>query len=445
MATRGTFCDGLQRRDFLRVGSAGLFGGMWPLSSLLASAPNGVAGGAESEKSLILVFLRGGLSHIDTWDLKPEAPSEFRGEFKPISTNVPGTQISEFMPRTSQHMDKIALLRSFTHLDSTHVSGDHYVLTGYRTIGGFAGGLSFNNQFPSHGSILSKWHGPRGSVPPYVCVPDPHPSCGAAYLGPTAAPFSVNADPNEPGFTVRDVAPPLDVDPRRLEARQEILARLDRFQKGAEARANRGAESASVFRRKAFELMTSSTSKHAFDIQQEPEGLRDEYGRNTLGQSCLMARRLVEAGVRCVTVHHVDWDTHEDNFVHLQRDLLPLLDASLSTLFRDLADRGLLDTTLVVVASEMGRTPRINDKAGGDHWSQAYTIAMGGGGIRGGVVVGKTDERAEKPAEDPHGPEDLAATIHHLMGVDPNAEFHTPEGRPVKIVNDGRVIRGLLS
>ena len=199
-----------------------------------------------------------------------------------------------------------------------------------------------------------------------------------------------------------------------------------------------------AFRQKAFDLMTSSAAKAAFDIHAEPDALRDEYGRNSLGQACLMARRLVEAGVRCVTIDHSNWDTHSDNFGTLKNSHLPALDAAMATLFRDLADRGLLEQTLVVVSGEFGRTPRINKDAGRDHWGPAFTVALGGGGIRGGVVIGRTDARAEKPGDDPHGPEDLAATIYRCLGIDPDDEFLTPEGRPVKIVNNGRVIQGLV-
>jgi uncharacterized protein (DUF1501 family) len=190
--------------------------------------------------------------------------------------------------------------------------------------------------------------------------------------------------------------------------------------------------------------MTSSSAKAAFDIHAEPDALRDEYGRNSLGQGCLMARRLVEAGVRCVTIDHSNWDTHADNFGTLKTSLLPALDAAMAALFRDLADRGQLDRTLVVVSGEFGRTPRINKDAGRDHWGPAFTVALGGGGIKGGVVVGRTDARAEKPAEDPHGPEDLAATIHRCLGINPDDEFLTPEGRPVKIVNNGHPIQELI-
>ena len=271
-----------------------------------------------------------------------------------------------------------------------------------------------------------------------------HPSCGASYLGATCAPFSINADPNDPGFTVRDIVPPLDLDPSRFGSRRALLAQVDRFQRGAESRANTKAKTVSVFRQKAFDLMTSPATKKAFDIHSEDDKLRDEYGRNSLGQSCLMARRLVETGVRCVTIHHVDWDTHDNNFVTLKRDLLPHLDGAMATLLRDLSDRGLLKKTIVMVTGEFGRTPRINKNAGRDHWGPGFTVAIGGGGIQGGRVVGNSNERAEKPAGNPYRPEDLAATLHHLLGINPNEVFYTADNRPVRIVNDGRVIEELI-
>ena len=238
-------------------------------------------------------------------------------------------------------------------------------------------------------------------MPPYVCLPKMHPSAGSAYLGAGAAPFVIDADPNAPEFRrARHGAAVPPSPPTACDRRKNLLAEVDRFQKSAEAAGQCGRRGrSSAFQQKAFDLMTSPEAKKAFDIQAEPEKLRDEYGRNSLGQSCLMARRLVEAGVRCVTIDHSNWDTHDNNFTTLKSDLLPALDAAMSTLFRDLADRGLLERTLVLVTGEFGRTPRINKNAGRDHWGPAFTVALGGGGIQGGRVVGKTDARAEKPAE----------------------------------------------
>jgi len=432
------FCDGIARRDFIRMGAAGLFG--LSLPRLLQAEPAAAA----KDTSLIFVFLHGGLSTIDTFDLKPDAPAEFRGEFKPIASNVPGISVGELIPRVSQQMDKFSLIRSFRHHNSDHGPADHYILTGYFPQAGFNPGLKPNNQRPAHGSIIAKTLGPRGSVPPYVCLPKMHPSTGPAYLGASAAPFVIDADPNAPDFAVPDIVPPPSLDAARLDARKALLAGIDRFQQGAEARANAAAQEVSVFQRKAFELMTSPVAKKAFDITEEPEKLRDEYGRNSLGQSCLMARRLVSAGVRCVTIDHSNWDTHDNNFATLKGSLLPAFDAAMATLFRDLADRGMLEKTLVVVTGEFGRTPRINKNAGRDHWGPAFTVAIGGGGVKGGRIVGASDARAEKPASDPHNPENLAATIYRQLGIDPEAEFLTPEGRPIKVVNNGKVIDELL-
>lgn len=445
MVFRQTFCDGIVRRDFLRLGTAGIFGLGLTLPEILARQSLAAERGrAPSDTSLIFLFLRGGLSTIDTLDLKPDAPAEFRGEFKPIATNVPGIQIGEHLPKLAQVMDKLSLIRSFRHHNSDHGPADHYMLTGYFPQAGFNAGLSPNNQKPAHGAILARKLGPRGSVPPYVCLPKMHPSAGSAYLGASAAPFVINADPNAPDFAVPDVVPPPALEARRLDSRKKLLAQMDRFHQAAEQKANSSAQTVSVFQQKAFDLMTSPEAKKAFDIHAEKDKLRDTYGRNTLGQSCLMARRLVEAGVRCVTIDHSNWDTHNDNFATLKRQLLPWLDAGLTMLLRDLSERGLLETTLVLVTGEFGRTPRINANAGRDHWGPAFTVMAAGGGIKGGRVVGKSDARAERPAADPHGPEDLSATLCHLMGIDPKEEFLTPEGRPVAIVNNGRVIEALL-
>ncbi len=445
MARNNRFCDGIRRRDFLRLGTAGLFGMGLTLPGLLELQARAEARGqGPRDVSLIFLFLHGGLSTIDTFDLKPEAPAEFRGDFRPVATNVPGIQICEHMPRTARQMDKFALIRSFRHHNSDHGAADHYMLTGYFPQAGFNPGLNPNNQRPAHGAVIARKLGPRGGVPPYVCLPKAHPSTGPAYLGSTVAPFVIDADPNAPNFSVPDIVPPPALPADRLERRRDLLRQVDRYQQAVETQANRHARAVTDFQREAFNLMTSPAARRAFDIQAESERVREEYGRNSLGQSCLMARRLVEAGVRCVTIDHSNWDTHDNNFLTLRRELLPALDGGLAALFRDLADRGLLSTTLVVVSGEFGRTPRINRNAGRDHWGPAFTVALGGGGIKGGRVIGRSDPRAERPAADPHGPENLAATIYHLLGIDPAEEFYTADGRPVQIVSGGRVIRELL-
>jgi Protein of unknown function (DUF1501) len=438
-------CDGISRRDLLQAG----FGGACAATGLLGLSPYSgtqllAANAIKKDISLIILFTRGGLSTIDTLDMKPEAPAEFRGEFKPIDTKVPGIQVCEHLPGFVKVANKFSLIRSMTHTNSNHGQADHYMLTGYHPSPSFKGNLKPNNERPCHGSIISKMLGPKGSVPPYVALPMMHPSGGSAYLGPSSAPFIVNADPNAPDFSVPDLVPPLSIDASRLNRRQELLKQMDRFIKSNEIAANRKAKSMNTFQSKAFDLITSKETRKAFDLFQEPDKLRDEYGRHSLGQMCLMGRRLVEAGVRCVTLMHNDWDTHFNNFHVLKNDLLPHLNTGLPALLRDLDDRGLLKTTMVISMGEFGRTPRINKMAGRDHWGSTNTILIAGGGIKGGQIVGKTDSKGERPEGESHGPEDLAATIYHCLGINPNHNFLTPEGRPIPIVNDGRLISELI-
>ncbi|MSU76595.1 MAG: DUF1501 domain-containing protein [Gemmataceae bacterium] len=443
--TANRLCNGINRRDFIHMGAAGAFGLGLNLPTILQAQERARANGHETrDVSLIFLFLHGGLSTIDTWDMKPNAPAEFRGEFNPIATNVPGIQVCEHLPLSARQQDKFSLIRSFRHHNSDHGASDHYIFTGYFPQAGFNPSMSPNNQKPALGSVIARKLGPRAGVPPYVCLPRIHPSGGPAYLGSSVAPFVIDADPNAPNFTVPDIVPPPALATSRLESRRELLRQLDRYQESAERDANRHARAVSDYQRDAFNLMVSPEARRAFDLQAESPRLRDEYGRNTLGQSCLMARRLVEAGVRCVTIDHSNWDTHDNNFATLRRELLPHLDSGIAALFRDLADRGMLERTLVCITGEFGRTPRINPNAGRDHWGPSFTVALGGGGIRGGRAIGASDARAERPAGNPHGPENMAATIYHLMGIDIADEFLTPEGRPVAIVNGGRIMRELL-
>ncbi|VTS00845.1 hypothetical protein : Uncharacterized protein OS=Singulisphaera acidiphila (strain ATCC BAA-1392 / DSM 18658 / VKM B-2454 / MOB10) GN=Sinac_3304 PE=4 SV=1: DUF1501 [Gemmata massiliana] len=436
-----TFCDGFSRRDALRVGTASLFGSALGLPQLLRASDTAKA---KKDVSLIFIFLHGGQSHIDTFDLKPDAPAEFRGDFSPAKTKIPGLQICDLLPKVAGQIDKFSLVRSFRHHNSDHGPADHYILTGYFPTAGFNPSLSPNNQRPCVGSVVSKKLGPKGSVPAYVVLPKVHPSGGAAYLGANHAPFVIDADPSAPNFSVPDLVPPPAIASNRLDDRKKLLETVDRFHKSAEVKANPAAGALTAFRDKAFDLMTSRQAKEAFNIHAEADKLRDEYGRHSLGQSCLMGRRLVEAGVRCVTIDHSNWDTHDGNFAVLKNSLLPMYDSAISTLFRDLSERGLLDSTMVVVTGEFGRTPRINKNAGRDHWGPAFTVLLGGGGIKPGVVVGKTDARAEKPASDPYGPEDLFATMYTCMGIDPKDEAHTSDGRPIALVNNGKVMSELV-
>ena len=434
-------CNGITRRDALRLGTASIFGSAIGLSDLVRAGENPLN---RNDLSLIYVFLHGGQSHLDTFDLKPDAPAEFRGDFKPIKTKIPGLLMSEHLPKMAAQLDKYSIIRSFRHHNSDHGPADHYMLTGYFPAAGFNSNLSPNNQRPTAGSIVSKSLGSRGSVPAYVALPKMHPSGGPSYLGASHAPFVIEADPSSPNFSVPDLVPPPVIAANRMNDRRKLLENVDKYHKALEVQANSNAKTISTFRSRAFDLMTSQEAKKAFDIHSEPEKLRDEYGRHTLGQSCLMARRLTEAGVRCVTIDHSNWDTHDGNFEVLKKTLLPVYDTSISTLFRDLSDRGRLDKTLVVVTGEFGRTPRINKNAGRDHWGSAFSVVVGGGGLKPGVVVGKTDARAEKPISDPYGPEDLFATMMYSLGINPKGEFHMPDGRPVGIVNNGRIISELV-
>jgi hypothetical protein len=442
--TERRFCDGWGRRDFLRIGAAGALGLNMSLPKLLQAEASGNSLTAKKDVSFIFIFLKGGLSTIDTFDMKPDAPSEIRGPFQSIPSNVPGTRVCEKIPNIAKVMDKFSIIRSFTHRNAGHGPADHYMLTGYHPVGGFDGGLKPNNQHPAMGSVISHKLGPRGAIPPYVCLPNMHNSGSSAYLGPEAAPFTIEADPSSPGFAVPDMQPPFSIEAKRIDDRRSLLSKVDRFHKSMEAKANRGTRELGVFAQRATELMTSKAAKEAFDINKESDKLRDAYGRNTLGQSCLMARRLVEAGVRCVTVEHSNWDTHYHNFQTLQDDLLPKFDQAIPTLFKDLDSRGLLQNTLVLLTGEFGRTPKINDSAGRDHWSRCFTVALAGAGIKGGRVLGKSDKWAMDPAEDPYGPEDLCATVYNRMGIDPRSEMHTPDGRPIMVTNNGRVIKDLL-
>jgi hypothetical protein len=434
----------------LKLGSLSLMGmglGLPELLRMQAQAAD--AGKVARPISCILIWLQGGSSTMDMWDLKPGAPAEFRGPFNEISTNVPGTRIGEHLPKCARHIDKLALVRSFTHTDAGHGPADHWMMTGYKPGPGFmdADGM-VNNQRPAYGAVVAKELGPQGALPAYVTVPSLPKSGGAAYLGPSAAPFVIASDPSAPDFSVRDLQLAHSVDANRLENRRSLIRSLDRFQNDTDAKAavesNSRASATSTYYRKAFELVTSPQAKEAFDIAKENAKLRDEYGRNSLGQSCLMARRLVEAGVRFVTVEHGNWDTHTKNFESLATNLLPTLDGALATLLRDLSDRGLLESTLVIATGEFARTPRINGNAGRDHWPNAMTIPIAGGGVKGGIVYGASDARAEKPATDPVGPADLAATIYHLMGIDYSKTYYGPLGRPLPILDYGKPIDGIL-
>jgi hypothetical protein len=431
----------LTRRQSLRIGSVGLLGGL-TLPRLLELQAKASTGKPATAKSVIFLFLEGGPSTIDMWDLKPEAPVEIRGPYKPIATNVPGTFVGEHCPLTAQICDKFTMLRSHSHKDNGHNTGYHYCMTGYKAAfaDGQAGGVPNNLLYPSLGSIVARELGPRGNLPVYVNLPDPMESGGAGFYGPEYAPFVLETDPVQPDFEVRDLGLPAGVTKERLDRRRQLLSVIE--QSHTEKQQSR-ARVMSTYYEKAYKMITAPDARKAFDISQESDKTRERYGYSSLGQCALLARRLVEAGSRFVGVDNGSWDTHFSQFPSLKEDLIPSADRAFSALVTDLHDRGLLDSTLVIMMGEMGRTPQINNRAGRDHWSMAQTVLWAGGGVPGGQVIGATDKHCAYPTTEPYGVEDVICTIFHLMGVDTNKTYYTPLGRPVPIVNGGRVIPGL--
>jgi hypothetical protein len=414
------------RRDFLRIGSLGALG---------ISLDGVLRAGAKRDISCILLWQSGGCGHLDTFDLKPAAPKEIRGEFKPISTNVPGIQICEHLPFTARQADKFTILRSMKSRENNHERAINYLLTGYLPLPTL--------EFPSMGSVISKELGSRNGLPPYVAVPNTFPSYGAGYLGGSYNPF-IAGDPNVSGYQARDLTLPADVDWTRVGNRNFLLKQMDAKFRAIEASTDMAAMDS--FYQKAYDLLKSPAARKAFDIGAEPESLRERYGRTPVGQGALLARRLVESGVRFVTVAKgwLNYDTHGDNFNIMKKALLPEFDRAFAGLLEDLHDRGMLDTTLVIAMGEFGRTPKVNDAAGRDHHSKAWSIALAGAGVPGGRVLGATDSNGVQVTDLPVEPEDLLFSIYSLFGVDPAREYQTPIGRPVKPVNGGRLIPGLL-
>ena len=421
------YTDLFGRRDFMRIGSLGSLG--LTLSGALRA-------GAKKDISCILVWQSGGNPHTDTFDMKPDAPLEIRGEFKPISTNVPGIQVCEHLPFTARQADKYTILRSMKSKENNHERAINYLLTGYLPLPTL--------EFPSMGSVISKELGAKNGMPPYVAVPNTFPSYGAGFLGGAYNPF-IAGDANVSGYRVRDLALPADVDWSRVGNRKYLLNQMDAKFKAIEASPDFSAMDA--FEQRAYDLLSSPVAKKAFDIDAEPEALRERYGRTPVGQGCLLARRLVESGVRFVTVAKgwLNYDTHGDNFNTMQKILLPEFDRAFAALLEDLDQRGMLDTTLVIANGEFGRTPKVNSDAGRDHHCQACSVVFAGAGITGGRILGATDKTGTEVTDLPVEPEDLLYTIYSILGVDPAKEQHTSIGRPVKNANGGSMIKGLVA
>lgn len=437
------FCDGVTRRDALRIGSVGMIGGL-SLPRLLELEAKAATGKPAKAKSVIFLFMEGGPSTIDMWDMKPDAPTEIRGPWTQISTKVPGTFFGEHCPLSAGIADKFTVLRSHSHKDNGHNTGYHYCMTGYKAAfaDGQAGGVPNNLLFPSLGSMISKELGPRGNIPAYVNLPDPMESGGPGFYGPEHAPFVLETDPVQPDFEVRDLRLAPGVNGRRLDDRRSILAAIDKVAATPPAD-RRGVMN--TYYEKAYQMITAPDARKAFDITAEDEKTRERYGYTSLGQCALLARRLVEAGSRFIGIDNGSWDTHFSQFPSLKEDLIPAADKAFSALVTDLEQRGLLDSTLVIMMGEMGRQPTINARAGRDHWSMTQSVLWAGGGVKPGQVIGATDARCAYPTTEPYGVEDILCTILRQLGVDTTKVYYTPLGRPVPIVNGGRVIPGLMA
>lgn len=450
-STNVPVCSGVTRRSFLTAGSAGLATLTLP-NLLRLQADDSKA----KIKNCITIFLVGSPGQLDTWDMKPDAPAEIRGKFKPIQTNVNGVRICEHFPLMARMMDRVALIRSIHHrTGATHENGQRWMMTGHE--------FNADTVKPHAGSIVSRVFGSRGDLPANVILPGPIGNTGAGplhgqtagYLGSAHEPFFLNSDPAAANFKVGDLEVPAGESASRLDNRKRLLEQVDDLQRRSESRTTTTHDAAYE---RAFRLLTSSEAKRAFNLGDEKDTIRDRYGRNTFGQSCLMARRLIESGVRYVTVNHFDtvfnlscWDMHADGgslnntYLDYERHLCPQFDWAFTALLQDLEERGMLQETVVAVLSEMGRTPRLNGKGGRDHYPPAWTNFLCGGNIRGGQVVGATDKTASRPVDTPVEPPQIIASIYRGMGIDLDTTMMPGPGeRPIRLV-EAEPIRQLFA
>jgi Protein of unknown function (DUF1501) len=440
-----TTCDGITRRDFLQAGTLSAIG--LTLSRYAALQSLGAVSKGNDARSVIMIFNLGAPSQLDTWDMKPDAPREIRGPFKPIKTNNPEIQISEIFPEHAKLADKFSLVRTCYHTAAAvHDTGHQMMQTGRL----FTGGINT----PHAGCALTFLAGRRSDLPAHVILPEPMVPTGgnlphgqdAGFLGKAYDPFVLNADPSIKNFQVPDLLPPKEIGEARLQRRQELRKVVDQTVKDFEASPNAQLMDANFAA--AYRLMTSDQAREAFNLSQEPEKLRNRYGLTRFGQSCLLARRLIEAGVRFVTINtfitvfdEITWDIHGSKpFTSIQgmkEVVAPMYDQGYSALIQDLYDRGMLDNTLVCNLAEFGRTPKINPAGGRDHWPQCWTVYFAGGGVRGGRVVGKSDEIGAYPVERPVKPAEIVATIYHSLGLDLETHLPGPNGRPFPLVDYG--------
>ena len=386
-------------------------------------------------KSVIHIFLPGGMAHQESFDPKPYAPIEYRGELSPIATKIPGAHFSELLPKTANIADKITVVRSMSHGEAAHERGTHNMFTGYRPSPALI--------FPSMGSVVSHEYGPRNNLPPYVCIPNqPNEFAGTGYLSSSFAPFSLGSDPAAGGFKVLDLNMQGGVDEPRFARRRSALEAVnDYFAKKEKSDALNAMD---TFYERAYSLISSPEAREAFNIEAESPGVRDEYGRNEAGQRMLMARRLVTAGVRFVSLTYGGWDMH-NSISAAMRGQLPTFDQAFAALVSDLDRNGKLDETLIMVSSEFGRTPKVNGNAGRDHWPKVFSVVLAGGGIKKGSIFGSSNPVASEPENDEIGPADLATTVYYQMGIIADKELMAPGDRPIEIVDGGQVRKGLLA
>ena len=428
---------GNSRRDFLHFGFCGGIGLSLSQYLKMQSAQADIKHYESVEgtaKSVIFIYLPGGMAHQESFDPKPYAPIEYRGPMNSIQTNVGGTFVNETWAKTAQVADKIAICRSMTHGEAAHERGTHNMFTGYRP----SPALSY----PSMGSVVTHELGPRNNIPQYVCIPNqPNEFAGTGYLSSSFAPFSLGSDPAAGNFTVRDLQLPGGVDDKRFTRRRSVLEAVNEHFVAKEKADS--LDAVDTFYKRAYGMVGSPEARDAFDLSKETDKLRDEYGRNTAGARMLMARRLVEAGARFVTLTYGGWDMHDNIDAGIKRQV-PELDQAYARLIQDPDERGRLQDTLVLIASEFGRTPKINGTAGRDHWPKVFSVVMAGGGIKGGQVYGKSDSTASEPEEKPLTVVDWATTIYHCLGITADKELMAPGDRPIEIVDGGKVRRELL-
>lgn len=437
----------------LQIGGAGLLGLTLPDLLRAEARSRGVSGQNASADRLLVIFLNGGPSHLDMWDMKPAAPVEIRGEFRPIPTSLPGVQFSEHLPRMARHMHRCTLVRSMHHsVNNAHAAAVYAGLTGHDR--GEIGGGARPTDHPSLGSVAGLVRPVAGGILPYVSLPyitkegaggPPQPGFTGGWLGRKRDPLFVLRDPNRPDFSMPELGLGGDITRDRLDRRRELEATLRPIGD------NRFLRDMDEFQERAFDLLTSQATRNAFRIDREPAPLRESYGRNIYGQSVLLARRLLEAGTRVVTLSwapdaNATWDTHGNNFNKLRNELLPALDRAVGSLLGDLHARGMLERTLVAVMGEFGRTPRINNNAGGrDHWNFCYSLLLAGGGMKAGYVHGASDRIGARPSLNPLTPADIIATLYHCLGIPPDLELRDRLDRPLALVPWGNVVQPLLA